>query len=148
MTDLFLFTTSQLKIEPEKKLRILRLCVQCKKEICNWGEESLGKENISGVQEKQGLGFGSEDDAVLSVCVCVFLLAHTGQSYGCGGRSCPTGDHSQHASLCGLSVRQPIGAPASDGVCTDGRHWTGLETITQSIHAHTNSHLQKQGRGG
>lgn len=57
--------------------------------------------------------------------LCVF--AHTGQSHGCGGCSCPSGDHSQHASLRGLSVRQPISAPASDGVCTDGKHWIGLE---------------------
>lgn len=68
------------------------------------------------------------------------IFAHAGQPYGCGGCSCPAGDHSQHASLCGFSVRQPIGAAASDGVCTDGKHRTRLETSQDRCTVNTGTH--------
>lgn len=70
-------------------------------------------------------------------------VSHTGQPYGCGGCSCAFGDHGQHAGLCGLSVREPIGARAPDGVCADGKCCSVLETV-QDLHifnTHTHTHI-------
>lgn len=51
------------------------------------------------------------------------MSAPAGQPHGRGSRSGAAGDHGRHAGLRGVSVREPVGASAPDGVCTDGKSW-------------------------
>lgn len=73
-------------------------------------------------------------------------ISHAGQPHGCRGCSRASGDHGQHAGLCGVSVWEHIGARASDGVCADGKCCSVLETVQDphvfNRHAHT--YLQNQ----
>ena len=73
-----------------------------KKEFLDLGKNVLVNKTLQVYRRNKG-GFDCEDDPVLYVCVYVF--AHTGQSYGCGGCPRPSGDHGEHAGLRGLSVR-------------------------------------------
>lgn len=68
------------------------------------------------------------------------VSAHKGQPYGSGGCPGPVGDHSQHASLRGLSVREPVSTGPSDGVCTDGECSSVLKT-SQEYPTHENIHM-------
>lgn len=133
--DVFPLAASQFKTEWQRGKFSALLFAQCP------GKKKKGESIMFWVNKQFRFTGETRCDAVVSVCLC----SHTGQPYGRGGRARPAGDHSQHASLCGLSVRQPISASAPDGVCRDGRKWT--EPTNTHAHTHTKLHLQKQEKG-